>query len=345
MRIALAHSHVETFGGGERAVLGLAQGLAGRHQVRLLLGRYAPERTYPELAGFPRQRLGRGDWPARRVPDDAVVANSFGSNLLALRNPGRVIYWVHSLRSVFLVADTQTAGLRLRRALDRVAVARSARLVANSHFTARRLRAEYGREPDAMVYPGVDSERYRPHPGAAAYAISVGRLAREKGLDRLLRAWRELPEVPLLLVGGGDDAYVGELRSMAPSNVSFAGPCAPAELAELYVDAALAVFTPYAEEFGIAPLEAMATARPVVAWHEGGLTETVVDGETGYLVDDEAALRQRVRLLFRNGALRQRLGEQGRARAESFSWARAVAHFERLCWELTSGRPARARPA
>jgi len=344
MRIALAHSHLETLGGGERAVLGLAQGLAARHQVRLLVGRYAPERTYPELAGFRRQRLGRRDWLTAGVPDDAVVANSSGSNLLALRNPGRVVYWVHSLRSVFLVSQTPTAGLRLRRLLDRIAVARSARLVANSQFSARRLRAEYGREPDATVYPGVDSERYQPHPGAAAYAISVGRVAPEKGLDRLLRVWRELPDVPLLLVGGGDAGYVGVLRSTAPSNVSFAGPRAPTELAQLYADAALAVYTPYAEEFGIAPLEAMAAGRPVVAWREGGLVETVVDGETGYLVADDAAFRRQVRVLFESAALRQRLGERGRAWAETFSWERAVAQFERLCSELRSDRHAPARP-
>jgi glycosyltransferase involved in cell wall biosynthesis len=344
MRIALAHSHVETLGGGERAVLGLAQGLAERHQVRLLVGRYAPERTYPELAGFPYQQLRRWDWLMRHVPDEVVVANSFGSNLLALRNPERVVYWVHSLRSIFVVSDRPAPGLRLRRALDQLAVARSARLVANSQFTARRLRARYGRKPDATVYPGVDSERYLPYPGAASYAISVGRLAPEKGLDRLLRAWRDLPDVPLLLVGGGTDAYVRELRSIAPSNVSFAGPRPPADLAALYIDAALAVFTPYAEEFGIAPLEAMAAGRPVVAWREGGPIETVVDGETGYLVSDEAALRQQVRLLFRNGPLRQKLGAQGRDRVASFSWARAVGQMERLCQGLTIDRPVPARP-
>ncbi len=193
------------------------------------------------------------------------------------------------------------------------------------------------------MYPGVDGVRYQPRPGAAAYAISVGRLAPEKGLDRLLRAWRELPDVPLLLVGGGDAAYVAKLRSTAPSNVSFAGPQAPAKLAELYAEAALAVFTPYAEEFGIAPLEAMAAGRPVVAWHEGGLVETVVDGQTGYLVADEVAFREKVRWLFKNGALRRRLGERGRAWAETFSWERAVGQFERLCSELTADRPAPAR--
>jgi glycosyltransferase involved in cell wall biosynthesis len=348
MRVALAHSHAETLGGGERAVLGLAEGLAARHAVRLLLGRYVPERTFPELAAYPRQRLGRLDWLWRRPSDDVIVANSFGANLLALRNGARVVYWIHSTRSLFLASDARAPGLRARRALDWLAVKRAARLVANSHYTARRVRALYGREPDATIYPGVDLQLFRPRAGPAQYAITVGRLAPEKALERLLDLWRELADVPLLVVGGGAPAYVHELRARAPSNVAFAGPKLPAELARLYAGAALAVFTPRAEEFGIAPLEAMAAGAPVVAWREGGLVESVVDGQTGYLVSDEAAFRQRVRLLFRNGGLRRELAQAARARAEAFSWERAVRLVEATCRRLAesaSDPPVRARPA
>ncbi|MDQ3811109.1 MAG: glycosyltransferase family 4 protein, partial [Chloroflexota bacterium] len=202
MDIVLAHSHANTLGGGERSVLELARVLRQRHQVRLLLGRFDPLRSYSELAAFPRQPVGRLAWPLLRVQADAIIANSAGANLLSLRNP-RVIYWVHSTRSRFLAAGARRIDLLARRAVDRLAVRRAARLVANSRYTAMRLRQLYGVEADVVVYPGVDLELFQPAAAAGAYAITVGRLSPEKGLDRLLAIWRELPDLPLHVVGGG----------------------------------------------------------------------------------------------------------------------------------------------
>ena len=142
MRIVLAHSHANTFGGGERAVLELGRALMSRHNVHLLLGAFNPRRTYPELASLPHTRFGRLQWFLSRVKADAVVANSFGSNLLALRNGTCVAYWVHSTRSLFLQPGARRADLLLRRGIDWLAVRRAALLVANSRYTAARLRQE-----------------------------------------------------------------------------------------------------------------------------------------------------------------------------------------------------------
>jgi glycosyltransferase involved in cell wall biosynthesis len=339
MRLALAHSHARTLGGGERAVLELARRLAPRHQLRLLLGSFSPRTTYPELADFPHTRVPRLGWLSTRLPEDeVVVANSFGANLLALRNGPAVGYWVHSVRSVFLTRGEPRPDLLLRRLLDWLCVRRTGQLIANSHYTARALRRLYGREPDAVVYPGVDLELFRPASRtAASFALSVGRLAPEKGVDRLLEVWRELADLPLHVVGAGEPRLVRKLRRGAPAQVIFRGPLASAALAEAYRGACLAVFAARGEEFGIAPLEAMASGLPVVAWRQGGLLETVVDGETGFLAADEVTFRQRVRLLARDPDLRHRLGENARRRAEQFSWERTAAEMEAVCQRLASG--------
>ena len=340
MRIVLAHSHANTLGGGERAILELARALARRHEVRLLLGGFDPRRTYPELASLPAQRLGRLAWPLARPAGDALITNTFGANLLALRNGPRVVYWVHTTRSLYLRPGARRLDLQLRRMLDWAAVRRSARLVANSRYTAGRLRALYGREPDAVVYPGVDLDLFRPlgadQPPAGEYAITVGRLSPEKGLDRLLDLWRELPDLPLQVIGDGPPEVIRELRQRAPTGVTIRGRLLPADLADAYRRAAVAVFAPYGEEFGLAPLEAMASGIPVVAWRDGGLQETVVDGQTGYLVDDAITLRQRVRVLLRDRRRWQGFAAAARARAEAFTWDQAAAAFERLCASLVS---------
>ncbi|HEY1291707.1 MAG TPA: glycosyltransferase family 4 protein [Chloroflexota bacterium] len=346
MRIVLAHSHANTFGGGERAVLELGRALAGAHDVRLLLGGFDPRRTYPELASLPHTRFGRAAWLVSRVQEaDAIVANSFGANLLALRNGPRVAYWVHSTRSVFLRPGARRLDLLARRAVDFVCVRRAAQLVANSHFAATRLQQLYHREPDAVVYPGVDLALFQPGPSVQpAYAISVSRLSAEKGIDRLVELWREVPDLPLHVVGSATPEVLRVWRARAPHGVLFRGHLTAADLAAAYRGAAVAVFAPYGEEFGLAPLEAMACGVPVVAWRDGGLRETVVDGETGYLVSDDVTFRQRVRLLVHDGQRRQAFAEAARARAEQFSWSRTAAEMERVCQRL-SRTPARARAA
>ena len=101
MRIVLAHSHANTLGGGERAVMELTRALARRHEVRLLLGGFDPRRTYAELGSLPHTRLARLQWPTAHIQADAIITNSFGANLLALRNGRRVAYWVHQRGACF----------------------------------------------------------------------------------------------------------------------------------------------------------------------------------------------------------------------------------------------------
>jgi glycosyltransferase involved in cell wall biosynthesis len=312
-----------------------------RHAVRLLVGGFDPRRTYPELASLPHTRFGRMHWFAASVEADAIVTNSYGANLLALRNGPRVAYWVHSTRSIFLRPGARRIDLLLRRATDWLAVKRAARLVANSRYTAARLRQLYQREVDAVVYPGVDLNLFKPGtPTDAPYAISVGRLSPEKGIDRLIELWRELPDLPLHVVGPAEPEELREWRARAPRGVAIRGVLTGRDLAEAYRGAAVAVFAPHGEEFGLAPLEAMASGVPVVAWRDGGLPETVVDGETGYLVNDSVTFRQRVRLLLHDARRRRDFGEAGRWRAEHFSWQQTGVDMEAVCRSLSPSRAA-----
>jgi glycosyltransferase involved in cell wall biosynthesis len=334
MRIVLAHSHANTLGGGERAVLELGRALQPSHDVRLLLGGFDARRTYAELERLPHTQLNRLQWLLARVPGDAIIANSFGANLLAFRNGSRLLYWVHSTRSQFLQPHARRLDLRLRRAIDWLAVRRAAQLIANSRYTASRIRQLYGRDADAVVYPGVDVDAFQPGSSPGHYAITVGRLSPEKGLDRLLEVWRDMPDLPLHVVGGGPPALLRELRAAAPANVIWRGHLTDGALPRAYQGAAVAVFASYGEEFGIAPLEAMACGVPVVAWREGGLPETVIDGETGYLVTDGVTLRQRLRLLLHDTERRHVFGQAARRRAAEFSWRRTANEIEAVCRRL-----------
>lgn len=142
--------------------------------------------------------------------------------------------------------------------------------------------------------------------------------------QRLGEAFREIRSlsrrrVALVLVGDGPAAP--SLRRAATPDIRFTGYLRGVELAEAFAAGDVFVFPSDTETFGNVVTEAMASGLPVVAPAEGGVTETVREGETGILVPprDARALARATLSLLHDDALRERLG-RGRAEAERRSW-------------------------
>jgi glycosyltransferase involved in cell wall biosynthesis len=150
------------------------------------------------------------------------------------------------------------------------------RLVANSAFTAERVRRAYGREP-SVVHPFANVARFGRPRQPRSYYLMVGALAPNKRVDLAVEAFNHL-RLPLLIVGRGQDE--AKLVARAGPSVRFLGSLSNASIDELYATARALVF-PGLEDFGITPVEAMAAGLPVVAYAAGGALETVVDGESG----------------------------------------------------------------
>ncbi|MGA9117481.1 MAG: glycosyltransferase [Bacteroidota bacterium] len=183
-----------------------------------------------------------------------------------------------------------------------------ARYIANSENVRSRIRALYGRDA-VVVHPPVDTDLFSAPPQAGEFFLVVSALVPYKRVDRAVRACAILGE-RLVVVGEGPE--LARLRSIAPGTARFAGRVGDAELARLYARSHALLF-PGEEDFGIAPLEAMAAGKPVVALARGGATETVVDspeGGTGILYRGEEAedlalaIRGLGRRRFDPGALR-----------------------------------------
>ena len=162
---------------------------------------------------------------------------------------------------------------------DRLAADRVDLFVANSETVAARIRRYYGREP-VIVYPPVDTRRVRPD-GLPPddFLLVVARLVPNKRVDLAVQAATRLGR-RLVVVGDGPERR--RLERMAGASVQFVGARPDAEVARLYARARAFVF-PGLDDFGIAPVEAQAAGRPVVALAGGGALETVVPGETGIL--------------------------------------------------------------
>jgi glycosyltransferase involved in cell wall biosynthesis len=167
---------------------------------------------------------------------------------------------------------------------DRATAGRVNRYVAISHYVASRIRRYYNREA-LVVYPPVDTGFYHPDgrsPGT--YVLVVSALVPYKRVDVAIEAAR-LAGVPLKIVGEGPErAGLMALGERVGADVQWLGRVADEEVRDLYRGAA-AVVLPGEEDFGIVPLEAQACGRPVIALRCGGALETVIDGETGILVE------------------------------------------------------------
>ena len=308
MRVAILHDHMSFIGGGERLVLTLAQALGADLYVTDLdpaiprKAGFADVRV-TELAKAPKTPLIRQTRQAKTFhhaeipPHDVYVFSgnwaiaasaAYKPNVWYCHTPVRVFY---DLERTFLAGLSPARRVAARRWIRRTRpkyegnVADVHRIVANSRNVAGRLERYLHRTAE-VVYPPVDTSHYR-FSRIGDFWLSVNRLSHEKRIDLQVEAFRRLPRERLVIAGGpqvGVDAtsFIRSLRP--PSNVEFVGEVDERRLHELYATCRGFVATSQDEDFGLTPVEAMASGKAVVAVDEGGYRETVVPGHTGWLV-------------------------------------------------------------
>lgn len=231
----------------------------------------------------------------------------------------------------------------LYKQIDRAMVRRADAVLANSHFGAERLRAAYNRTATVITH-GAD---FTPATAAdiarvcAQYDLdgkivflTVNFLHPRKRIDLFLRAFAELnmENAVALVVGSGPEgeALKGLARELGVEpQVRFTGFVPDEQLPAFYGASDVYVHTCKNESFGLSVLEASAAGLPVVAVDEGGPREIVQKNVTGLLSQAEPrALAEDMRRLAVDAALRARMGEAGRRRAqENYSWELGARDF------------------
>jgi glycosyltransferase involved in cell wall biosynthesis len=195
-----------------------------------------------------------------------------------------------------------------------------------------------------VIYNGVDSARLTPNPeerSGKPLFVYLGRLKKYKRVDIVIRAFAALnvPEATLEIAGTGD--YRAALESLVKSlgvgdRVKFLGFVPEEEKIHLLRRAWAATLASPKEGWGISNLEAAACGTPVIATNSPGIRESVIDGETGFLVpqDDVDAMAAAMRGIVVSPELVDVLGRGARRFAETFTWERAandtMAHLQEV---------------
>lgn len=165
---------------------------------------------------------------------------------------------------------------------DRLAADRVDYFIANSNTTKKRIEKYYNR-PSTVIHPMVDISKFTPSSQPKGYFLAVGRLIPYKKFDLIVETFNRIG-LPLKIVGTG--IMEDELRRNAKGNIEFLGQVSDKELSQLYSECEALIF-PQLEDFGITPLEAMASGRPVIAFHGGGALDTIIEDKTGIFFDNQ----------------------------------------------------------
>ncbi len=213
-------------------------------------------------------------------PAKGVITHPDAMHVCYCHSPMRYLwdqYHTYRGRAGRLTRLVMSLTMPALRAWDVASAARVDHFVANSRFIARRIAKAYRRD-STVIYPPVDLDAFAiaPAPTREAY-LAIGQLVSYKRFDLAVAACTALGR-RLIVVGTGVDE--ARLKAMAGPTIEFKGWASKDELREITADCRALLF-PGEEDFGIVPLEAMASGRPVIAYGSGGALDTVVPGETG----------------------------------------------------------------
>jgi glycosyltransferase involved in cell wall biosynthesis len=310
VKIAIFHDYFGAIGGAERLVIAMAKALDADiittdtdavarldPTVRVIsLGRTV---SFPPLkqisatlrfyfSDFSRQYdffIFSGNWAH-------FATHRHHPNMWYCNTPTRAFYDQYPDvidKQSFFKRQIARVWIILHRFFDQRSVRNIDSIAANSENIKNRVKKYYNRD-STVIYPGIDISRFH----CSEYGdfwLSVNRLYPEKRIELQIEAFRRLPHEKLIIAGGytkGDHAsvYVQKIMQDLPPNVTILGEVSEDKLIDLYSRCKALLCTAVDEDFGLTPLEAMASGKPVVAVDEGGFRETVTPA-TGILVRPE----------------------------------------------------------
>ena len=266
---------------------------------------------------------------------DLVVATKFPSYVV--RHPEKRVWLVHQFRQAYELDGTELGQFgdslddrairRKVQALDRVALGEASRLFAISQNVANRVETSTGLAAEVLPHPPQALE-YRCE-NYGDFVLSVNRLDRAKRIDLLIEAAASDGSLEIVIAGEGPDRE--RLERLARERglngrARFTGRVGESELADLYARCLAVYYAPVDEDYGMVPLEAFLSEKPVLTTTDaGGPLEVVSDGSTGLVVTpDVAEIARALGWLREHRDEAATYGRAGKAIATEVTWDRAI---------------------
>ncbi|MBU4222510.1 MAG: glycosyltransferase [Euryarchaeota archaeon] len=328
MKIAIFYDWINIIGGGEKLILTLARELdadvittdldkdiikkLGFEDVNIIsLGKTIKLPVFKQLS----LSLLFAMCDFSKKYDFYIFSNNFSyfaarkhkPNIWYCFSPPRVLYDLHDLfaqKEPFINRQLFKIWAAMQRLMSLKFLNHVENFAAISGNVQARIRKYYGRD-SIVVYPAIDISKY----GFKKYGdfwLSVNRLYPEKRIELQINAFRHMQDEKLVIVGDFtrkdySEKYVSMILKDLPRNVKLLGRVAEEDLIDLYAECKGHITTAIDEDFGMTPIEAMASGKPTVAVKEGGYLETMIDGSTGIPVDaEETDIINTVKTISRN---------------------------------------------
>ncbi len=369
MKLVITQSNLTLKGGGERVLLKIAQRYGAKIytaeydrkatfpefadlDVEVIGGRGSRILPY----GRAMQGLNYGlAFYNLRIKDDYDVINAHMAPGQWARNRNeRLLWYCHTpLRDIYDLYDFRMSlkrpyqrpvymlGAAAVRSIDQRVTRRIEMIVANSANTRERVRKYYGRDA-RVISGGIDYEDYS-NGGDGKYFLYPSRISPNKrqlfAIDafRAFRRVKELGGYRLVIAGAVSTdpfyrKYYDEVVRAARrvSGVEIVTDASDKRWRSLYSRATAVLYPPMNEDYGLVPLEAMASGKPVIAVNEGGPRETILDGKTGFLVNNENEMAAKMRFVAAHPSTAEDMGRKGMARVrEHYSWASFFRSFDK----------------
>lgn len=240
-----------------------------------------------------------GDWALS-------AAINHHPNLWYIHSPIREIYDAYNYTRTEIISCYQRpifdAWVKYNRHLNKKYTNYVDNFVCNSKNTQKRIK-KFLNKNAKIIYPPVNTKEFH-YKKSSNFWLSVNRLLKPKRVEIQMHAFKHLPKEKLIIVGSYEQSfhflkYVEYLKSIKPSNVEIKSWASREELIRLYSSCKGFITTALDEDFGITPVEAMASGKPVIAANEGGYKETIINNKTGILIDnmDETKLISAIKLI------------------------------------------------
>ncbi|MES2294512.1 MAG: glycosyltransferase [Pseudomonadota bacterium] len=312
MKVALVHYWLVTMRGGERVLeelcqiypdadiythvvdpLALSPALASRRIFTSFIASlpFAKKlyRHYLPLMPFALEQLDLRGYDlvisSESGPAKGVITNPETLHICYCHSPMRYLwnmYQEYRLEAGPITRAMMLPFFHYLRQWDYISASRVDHFVANSRTVAGRIGKFYRRDA-SVVHPPVDTERFVPAGERGDFYLFCGQLVGYKRADHAIEACNRIGR-PLVVIGTGPEA--ARLRRMAGPTITMMGP-QPVNVLRDYYARCRALLFPAEEDFGIVPVEAMASGRPVIAYGHGGIRDTVIDGITGVLYPEQ----------------------------------------------------------